>query len=227
MSAEQLEASINLGNKILKSNADLVDLDNRSLELRGKRQKGVGNAGLKRKRNGDEDAVVEVTDIPQKRLIVSTPSSPENDDAPDERSPYFTTTAAPKATITKETKKEDFTPHLKKIALSHKTPFQKKVLALLCQIPRGRYTTYAAISKHLSSSPRAVGNAIRNNPFAPQVPCHRVLASGGGIGGFHGSWGRNGQAGLNDDKKRKLLRDEGVRFDGPGKVVGTVWEAFK
>jgi methylated-DNA-[protein]-cysteine S-methyltransferase len=123
--------------------------------------------------------------------------------------------------------KEDFTPWLKKIALSEKTPFQKKVLTILCQVPRGRYTTYATMSKHLSSSPRAVGNALRNNPFAPDVPCHRVLASGGGLGGFHGSWGRNGKEGLHDDKKRMLLRQEGVRFDGKGKVVGSPWEGFR
>ena len=127
----------------------------------------------------------------------------------------------------KEQKSEDLEPFLKKITLCHKTPFQKKVLLVLCQVPPGQYTTYGAISKHLSSSPRAVGNALRNNPFAPQVPCHRVLASGGSIGGFGGSWGRNGKEGLNDEKKRKLLRDEGVKFDGKGKVVGRPWDKFK
>lgn len=71
-----------------------------------------------------------------------------------------------------------------------------------------------------------MGNAIRNNPFAPHVPCHRILATGGGIGGFHGSWGRKGEDGLNDDAKRGLLRGEGVRFDGRGKVVGGVWRGF-
>jgi methylated-DNA-[protein]-cysteine S-methyltransferase len=125
-----------------------------------------------------------------------------------------------------EKEDEDYAPWLKKIALSETSLFQKKVLTLLCQVPRGKYTTYAAISKHLSSSPRAVGNALRNNPFAPHVPCHRVLASGGGLGGFHGSWGRNGKEGLHDDKKRRLLREEGVMFDGKGKVVGSPWDGF-
>jgi len=122
---------------------------------------------------------------------------------------------------------EDLTPYLKKIALSDKTTFQKLVLTTLCQVPRGQYTTYAAISNHLSSSPRAVGNALRNNPFAPEVPCHRVLASGGGIGGFHGSWGKKGEEGLHDKKKRELLRKEGVRFDGKGRVAGSPWTGFK
>ncbi|KAH8816322.1 6-O-methylguanine DNA methyltransferase [Xylogone sp. PMI_703] len=121
---------------------------------------------------------------------------------------------------------EDLTPYLKKIALSQKTPFQKRVLTLLCQVPRGQYTTYAAMAKHLSSSPRAIGNVMKNNPFAPQVPCHRVLASGGGIGGFKGSWGRKGKEGLNDGKKRDLLRREGVKFDGKGRVLGRVWDDF-
>ncbi|RFU34549.1 hypothetical protein B7463_g1796, partial [Scytalidium lignicola] len=121
---------------------------------------------------------------------------------------------------------EDLTPYLKKIALSHKTAFQKRVLTLLCQVPRGQFTTYAAMAKHLSSSPRAIGNVMRNNPFAPQVPCHRMLASDGRIGGFQGSWGRGGKEGLNDGKKRELLRREGVKFDGKGKVLGRVWDDF-
>ena len=94
----------------------------------------------------------------------------------------------------------DMSIPLSRIAKSNKTPFQKQVLSLLCQVPPGQYTTYGLISTHLSSSARAVGNALRNNPFAPEVPCHRVLATGGALGGFGGSWGRNGKEGLNDDK---------------------------
>jgi len=120
----------------------------------------------------------------------------------------------------------DMSSHLRRIQVSSKTPFQKRVLTLLCQVPRGQYTTYGAMAKHLSSSARAVGNALRNNPFAPDVPCHRVLATGGGLGGFGGCWGRKGEAGVNDQKKLKLLRAEGVRFDGKGKVAGSLWQDF-
>lgn len=59
------------------------------------------------------------------------------------------------------------------------TEYQERVYALLQQIPEGRITTYAAMSKALNSSPRAVGGALRNNPFAPEIPCHRCIASTG------------------------------------------------
>lgn len=239
MSKPQLRWSIELGRRILEGEEDLVELDNMSLELRGQNKKtgSTTNAASlgKRKREGEQDtAGVKVNTKRHREGSFDAGPKPANHDdkgweeapastpSPNEHSPYFTTSprkpSAPK---------EDFTPWLKKIALSHKTPFQQKVLSLLCQIPRGKYTTYATISKHLSSSPRAIGNAVRNNPFAPQVPCHRVLATGGGIGGFQGSWGRNGEKGLNDDKKRRLLREEGVRFDGSGKVLGGVWDGFR
>ena len=217
LSREQLEKSIELGKKILDGEVDLVELDNRSLRLRGQGEKVSGKASgkflaaspAKRKREVGKD------DEEQEAKKRKSP--------PPETKPLAE--LSPEKPIDKNGK-EDFTPWLKKIALSNKSPFQKKVLTVLCQVPRGKYTTYAAISKHLSSSPRAVGNALRNNPFAPQVPCHRVLASGGGLGGFQGSWGKNGNEGLHDDKKRKLLREEGVRFDGKGRVVGSPWEKF-
>jgi methylated-DNA-[protein]-cysteine S-methyltransferase len=66
------------------------------------------------------------------------------------------------------------------------TEFQEKVYALLRQIPKGRVTTYGAIARALGTSPRAVGNALRNNRFAPEVPCHRCVGSTGFITGFDG-----------------------------------------
>ncbi|KAL3960431.1 hypothetical protein ACCO45_005548 [Purpureocillium lilacinum] len=101
-------------------------------------------------------------------------------------------------------------------------PFEKRVWAALCGIPRGRVTTYGHLSAHLGSSPRAVGNALRRNPFAPAVPCHRVVATGMSLGGFKGKWPRDGE-GITLDEKRRLLRAEGIRFDDKGRVLGTPW----
>lgn len=59
------------------------------------------------------------------------------------------------------------------------TEYQTRVYSLLKQIPAGKVSTYAAMSKALGSSPRAVGGALRRNPFAPEVPCHRVIGADG------------------------------------------------
>mmetsp|Transcript_11074 Transcript_11074/g.20549 ORF Transcript_11074/g.20549 Transcript_11074/m.20549 type:complete len:209 (-) Transcript_11074:827-1453(-) len=60
---------------------------------------------------------------------------------------------------------------------SSPTKFQSQVYSLISTIPEGKVSTYGKVAKKLSSSARAVGNALRNNPFAPRVPCHRVIAS--------------------------------------------------
>jgi len=64
---------------------------------------------------------------------------------------------------------------------------------------------------------------MRNNPFAPLAPCHRVLAADRKIGGFGGDWGEEGRFA---NEKIKLLSAEGVRFDGLGKVIGEPFEDF-
>ncbi|OTA98662.1 hypothetical protein M426DRAFT_325779 [Hypoxylon sp. CI-4A] len=120
---------------------------------------------------------------------------------------------------------EDMETQLQSIASSNRTLFEKKVWTLLCQIPKGQVSTYALLSAHLGSSPRAVGNALRRNPFAPDVPCHRVVATGGALGGFKGKWPKDGE-GITLDEKRRLLRGEGVRIDGKGRVLGTPWAGF-
>ncbi|KAI9764056.1 MAG: hypothetical protein M1835_007657 [Candelina submexicana] len=105
--------------------------------------------------------------------------------------------------------------------------FQPRVYTLLCQIPSGRIASYASLAAALGSSPRAVGGALRNNPFAPEVPCHRVIASTGYIGGFQGDW-RKAPSGQNCEKKLKLLLEEGVVFNGKGMLVekGRWWDEF-
>lgn len=66
------------------------------------------------------------------------------------------------------------------------TEFQKLVYAQAKKIPRGKVSTYADIAKSIGrpKSARAVGNALHKNPFAPIVPCHRVVKSDGSLGGF-------------------------------------------
>lgn len=96
------------------------------------------------------------------------------------------------------------------------TDFAYRVYDLISTIPKGRVTTYGIISKKLDSSPRAVGNALRSNPFAPIVPCHRIIATTGFIGGFQGQWGN---AEPNCITKRALLHSEGVDFDDKGFIL--------
>ncbi len=86
--------------------------------------------------------------------------------------------------------------------------FAERVYALCKEIPKGRVSTYGAIAKALNSSPRAVGQALRCNPYAPIVPCHRVVSADGSIGGFMGN--TEGEA---VQKKISLLENEGVKIN--------------
>jgi O-6-methylguanine DNA methyltransferase len=89
------------------------------------------------------------------------------------------------------------------------TDFQKKVYDATSRIPKGRVSTYALVAKAIRcGSARAVGQALRRNPFAPEVPCHRVIASDLSIGGFGGQ-----TSGPRIRKKLGLLKREGVRFE--------------
>ena len=105
---------------------------------------------------------------------------------------------------------------------------QQRVYALLVQIPAGKITSYATLAKVLNTSPRAIGGALRNNPFAPEVPCHRVIAADGYVGGFKGDW-EKAPSGINQAMKLELLKGEGVEFDGQGRLLtgggkgGTAW----
>jgi len=88
------------------------------------------------------------------------------------------------------------------------SPFARKVYTALRQVPAGRVITYAALARRIHCrSARAIGQALRANPFAPEVPCHRVIASDLTHGGFQGR--TNGPALA---QKLRLLRSEGVTF---------------
>ncbi|KAL8676173.1 MAG: hypothetical protein Q9186_007278 [Xanthomendoza sp. 1 TL-2023] len=111
------------------------------------------------------------------------------------------------------------------ITTSNLSPFRQRVLLTLCQVSHGRFTTYAALSDHLHSSARAVGNGLRNNPFALRVPCHRVVAADRSLGGFGGEWGKEGKF---VGEKIRLLKEEGVIVDVvKGRVEGEVWKTFR
>ena len=75
--------------------------------------------------------------------------------------------------------------------MSQVTPFQRAVYAIARAIPPGQTRTYGEVAHELGDPglSRAVGQALGHNPFAPIVPCHRVLAAGARSGGFSASGG--------------------------------------
>ncbi len=84
------------------------------------------------------------------------------------------------------------------------TKFQLKVWKYLISIPIGTVKTYKQVAIAIKSpkSARAVANACAKNPYAPKIPCHRVIRSDGGLGGYSGKGGVR--------QKLKLLRSEKV-----------------
>ena len=86
------------------------------------------------------------------------------------------------------------------------TKFQLKVWAYLRKIPRGSIKTYSQVAKAIGKpfATRAVANAIGKNPYAPKIPCHRVIRSDGSLGGYSGKGGIK--------TKRFLLKKEGIRL---------------
>ena len=95
------------------------------------------------------------------------------------------------------------------------TSFQMKVYKATSRIPRGKVATYGWVARQIGCrSAQAVGGALRVNPFAPKVPCHRVIASDGSLHGFAGH-----TSGPLLAKKRRLLQEEGIAFDALGRVI--------
>jgi len=80
--------------------------------------------------------------------------------------------------------------------------FARKVLDATARVPFGRTTTYGEVATKIGSprAARAVGNALGSNPIPIVIPCHRVLRSGGALGGYGGGV----------DRKQRLLRLEGA-----------------
>ena len=86
--------------------------------------------------------------------------------------------------------------------------FNSKCYKLLTKVPKGRVTTYKEIARAMGSKAyRAVGRAMACNPYAPKIPCHRVVTSDGKLGGYA----------FGIKAKIKILEKEGVGVSG-GKI---------
>lgn len=84
------------------------------------------------------------------------------------------------------------------------TDFQRRVYLALLDVPRGQTITYGELGRKIECrSAQAIGQALRRNPFAPDVPCHRVIAADGSLCGFNGQ-----REGEQIERKRRLLDEE-------------------
>ena len=87
--------------------------------------------------------------------------------------------------------------------------FNEKVWTLTLKIPKGKISTYKDIAHAMDTKAyRAIGTALSKNPFAPTVPCHRVISSAGKLHGFKGK--KNDFSTLNE--KADLLKKEGIEL---------------
>jgi O-6-methylguanine DNA methyltransferase len=92
-----------------------------------------------------------------------------------------------------------------KLEMAHLPKYSRKVLGLLKKVPVGYVTTYGALARTTEGGPRAVGRVMATNPFAPLIPCHRVVMSDFSLGGYGG--------GL--DIKRGILKREDRGYKEP------------
>lgn len=93
----------------------------------------------------------------------------------------------------------------KRLETSGLTDFQKKVLMATFKIPKGETRTYKQIAQAAGypKAYRAVGSVMKMNPFAPEIPCHRVIKSSGELGNYSGKGGKKG-------KERILVREGAI-----------------
>ena len=99
------------------------------------------------------------------------------------------------------------------------TDFERRVYEHISRVPRGRVTTYAAVGRGIGCrSAQAIGQALRRNPFAPEVPCHRVVRSDLSLGGYSGH-----TEGAELRRKIELLEGEGVEVRDGFVAGASVW----
>lgn len=88
------------------------------------------------------------------------------------------------------------------------TDFQRRVLKVTFEIPKGKMLTYKQVAEKAGrrNAARAVGTIMKNNPLAPTIPCHRVIRSDGKIGNYSGPGGKLGKMGLLIKEKAIYIR---------------------
>lgn len=234
MTETQLRACISLAEQIIEGSVELDTLEKNSLQFRGLASKQKANMTAvpkKRRRSEIDDDEVPVS------KFQSSDADRKQTRKQQAAHDWLSISLIKPGTLVPDEEKEMIPDIQLIIASSPMKPFQKAALKLLAQIPRGRYTTYQTISNAMrkdqaetqsshqaSGHARAVGLAMRNNPYAPTVPCHRMLSSDRRIGGFHGDWEREG--GFYREKMR-LLVEEGIEFDEKGRAFGEPFTEFK
>jgi O-6-methylguanine DNA methyltransferase len=94
--------------------------------------------------------------------------------------------------------------------LSDRPAFDQRVLRAVCDIPWGRTASYGEIARRVGAprAARAVGGAVGRNPVALVIPCHRIIAADGTLGGYGGDGPGDRAEAL--ERKRELLLREGV-----------------
>jgi O-6-methylguanine DNA methyltransferase len=103
------------------------------------------------------------------------------------------------------------------LAISHLPAYTKKVLKTTKAIPLGYVTFYGSISKAVGGGPRAVGNIMASNPFAPIVPCHRVVRADFSLGGY--GFGLSAKMRLLTREKRGFSTTKEISVDGESMTV--------
>lgn len=98
------------------------------------------------------------------------------------------------------------------VDLADRPAWDRQVLEAVRGIPPGETASYGTVARMIGKpgAARAVGGAVGRNPVGLAIPCHRVIAGDGTLGGYGGGWWGGRQAGL--ELKRELLAREGVEI---------------
>ncbi|MEJ8837355.1 methylated-DNA--[protein]-cysteine S-methyltransferase [Ramlibacter sp. AN1133] len=106
------------------------------------------------------------------------------------------------------------------LAMEGVPPFHQRVYEVTRAIPPGEVLTYGEVARRVGEpgAARAVGQALGKNPFAPVIPCHRVLAAGGRSGGFSAEGGADTKLRMLEIERARLGLEPGL-FDGSDRRV--------